>query len=626
MLNFKGWEKIAEDNKATTLKHEKGHTMTLAHKKLPKIQQEALKRLKMADGGDVQQQNNDSSGSMFSGIFGAPKAQASDTPPPNRGTSQGPNGELSGTATNFFEKMKHAKGGQIKKYADGTPDSPVQDDAKPTTNVIVNSPPQNASMQSTQPAPIVQPNLPTTPNVIQRNGVESGPGVAQTSQAAIGLNADIAAQKAKADAVYQQQYLDERQRINNIDANNIADLKKHTDDFSDYLKTNPINPNAYLDNKGTAGKISTGLGLLLSGAGSGLAHQSNLAMDFLNKQIDRSIDAQKSNADQQKTIWGAYNSLYGNQTVATNLAKVSMNDMLVHQSDLTAAQLGTATAKANAMALKAQKAAENTKLISDSAAIFPKFINPHGDQNIPQQSNKEPNITNGPMSNDEVARMKNSLIGEPGANANIPEKSGKEDYYESHILKPNANQILHSDVQYGTQKSKEDYAATEQQMKQAMQADKAMEKVGELFPQIKGKANLPGYIANSVNPHALGALGAGAGATLAGIGTLGMGIPVGAGLGAAAGEGVGHALQATGTLGGQKEIQYQALKNELLKILKAAMPNGTEEQIHSIVESQTPTWRDNPDTVKLKLKAIRDFIKTNTPTDLIENYNMTKSK
>ena len=53
MIDLKGWQKIGEDKKTTTMKSEKGHQMTLVHKGLPKIQQEALKRLPLYEGGDV---------------------------------------------------------------------------------------------------------------------------------------------------------------------------------------------------------------------------------------------------------------------------------------------------------------------------------------------------------------------------------------------------------------------------------------------------------------------------------------------------------------------------------------------------------------------------------------------
>lgn len=52
-MDFRDWEKLEEDDKSVTLQHPKGHVMTIAVKALPKMQQEQIKRLKFAKGGDV---------------------------------------------------------------------------------------------------------------------------------------------------------------------------------------------------------------------------------------------------------------------------------------------------------------------------------------------------------------------------------------------------------------------------------------------------------------------------------------------------------------------------------------------------------------------------------------------
>jgi len=49
----------------------------------------------------------------------------------------------------------------------------------------------------------------------------------------------------------------------------------------------------YFHNRTTPGKIGTIFGLLVSGAGSGLAHQQNAALDLINKELDRDLEGQK---------------------------------------------------------------------------------------------------------------------------------------------------------------------------------------------------------------------------------------------------------------------------------------------------------------------------------------------
>jgi hypothetical protein len=342
-----------------------------------------------------------------------------------------------------------------------------------------------------------------------------------------------------------------------------------------------------------------------------------MAYDYLNKQIDRNIQAQKDRFGQAQTVWGAYKDLYGNEQVANNLARVHQLDMLNTQGQMTAAQLGTPTAAKNYADLASKLTAEKNKLYLDSAGNLASTPNMGGSGST---QSGQTNIGQGPMSPSDVASLKNSLIGPPEANASIPQK---EQYSDSHILVPNANDILHSNVQYGGSKAREDYPAAEQQLRNAQIADRSMEKITALFPQIKSKANYAGAIGSAINPHAIAAVAGGLGALAGAIPTGGIGAPVGAGIGAAIGEGAGHALKGAADLvGGNKEIQYQALKGELKKLIIAALPNASGSEIDDIVEKQVPGVRDNDETGRIKLNAIREFIKTKTPRDLLDNYKM----
>jgi hypothetical protein len=76
--------------------------------------------------------------------------------------------------------------------------------------------------------------------------------------------------------------------------NNIMDEARA---WSKDLDDGHIQPETYqslFDKKDTLGKIGTLFGLMLSGAGSGLAHQPNMLMEMMNKQISNDLDAQKT--------------------------------------------------------------------------------------------------------------------------------------------------------------------------------------------------------------------------------------------------------------------------------------------------------------------------------------------
>lgn len=78
------------------------------------------------------------------------------------------------------------------------------------------------------------------------------------------------------------------------------------------LKGNAIKPETYHDlwaknadgsDKGTLSKIGSLFALMLAGAGSGLAHQSNSVMDMWNNQINRDVDAQKSTSKGRQSFY-----------------------------------------------------------------------------------------------------------------------------------------------------------------------------------------------------------------------------------------------------------------------------------------------------------------------------------
>ncbi len=77
------------------------------------------------------------------------------------------------------------------------------------------------------------------------------------------------------------------------------DMAEHVK-YANDLATKKIDPKTYQSLYGkqdTLGKIGTLFGLMLSGAGSGLAHQSNMVMDMMNKEIDNDMAAQKADRE-----------------------------------------------------------------------------------------------------------------------------------------------------------------------------------------------------------------------------------------------------------------------------------------------------------------------------------------
>lgn len=272
-------------------------------------------RAKMAGGGYTE---NNASGSTAAGAYDAglpclnPNCKSQGRPHPNCRcyANMAEGGEISKLRycahgkphMEDCEYNKMAEGGNVMPtmYAEGTPESipgggvapqpaPVPDYAQPQ--------PQQVSQLST--APGTDPNF----NSVTGQMMSQQPEATQPEQPQA-TEAQPEPEKAHDSLALpqpgqskEQHAMDIYQQMNN-EAAAIA---------QDYGNGH-INPKTYNDlmyhnkdgsEKSTVGKLGSIFGLLLSGAGSGLAHQQNMALEMMNKTIDRDIDAQKTTKQDQ---------------------------------------------------------------------------------------------------------------------------------------------------------------------------------------------------------------------------------------------------------------------------------------------------------------------------------------
>lgn len=643
MLNFKGWEKIAADDKTTTLKHDKGHTMTLAHKKLPKIQQEALKRLKFADGEMVQGEPIQVGASKLESAYG-PEDEAA----------------------------------QSKAFQDK---APMKDNiAPPQPNININVGGQPQQQSSAQPSPqngikqlVNNPvdaqvgDTPDNSQIMSPNGLINGPSSINLHQQGIREQQAVEGAQAQADASImkdqQSALADQNQRANDI----YNEYRGHVDDFAKWANKNPINPKHYQETLGPAGKVATAIGLLLSGAGSGVTGQSNIASDFLNKQIDRDIAAQKDTYEQKKNIYGAYHQMYGEGNATLALTKATMNDIYANKIKQAAAQLGTPMAKAKADQAVGTLGAEKDEFLKEAAqnrAIetanqrgpsSPVMNNPEqqaapGSQNTATespQSNKAPSneslnemysgfginpdapdkdvqLQSKGINKDQFLRAANQLDKKNGRGHGMPsaeaeESEPKESYEDTHILVPNAQNKV-SNIQRGFYKN--DYAATQQQLQRAQQVEKQIEIIKKLMPKLRSEATVSGSFARNFSPHVTGALGVAAGNVIGNRFFPGLGGMAASGIGGGAGEALGEGILTGARIaGGEQEKRYQndmALLNHA--VLMALGPGATGEQVSNALKNAAPLHFDDNTTYKQRVKNLIDGLISSTPTDLLDKH------
>jgi len=555
MLNFKDFQKVAEDKKSATMKHKDGHTIVIAVKALPKIQQEALKRLPLCEGGEAKL-----------------KARA--------------------------------------HYDEGTPDQPVSsDDAssnqdqKPPVTVNVNQAPQTspAAQQASTPVNVPQPNVQTAnPPVLLPNGSMSAPGAAQTGQESIQGQEKIDASRAQAMVPVEQARLRAHQLNAQQDQDNINALRTHADNLAANIKD--IDPDAYRKNMSAPDKVATGIGLFLGGFSTPFGGH-NFAQDFLNKQIDRDIQGQIANQDKQKTIWGAYNSLYGNQNVASNMTKGSMAQAYADQVDQIAAKLGTPQAIVNAQKLKAGLAATANKAILDSAGNL--RSTPNNPQNMP---------TSG--SGVQPSGVQN--VSAPGDN-----KEKDNTASPLRVLTPGAEDQVSQLLKYDHTLPDEEKRKISDQMTGAAQADKQLQRLDneQTFEKLVAvtRNGGPGARAlRNLSPHAIGAAGAGLGAGAGAI--LGKGLKgtgEGATIGGILGEGLGHMVPSL-----EINRHYDTLKQQLAGTISAALGNRGDQFVQEAIDKFTPEYGDSDQLLKDKQKGLKEYIIDHTPSDALFRHQL----
>lgn len=541
LLNFAHWKVKSHKNGKAVLTHKDGHFMTIATGSLPRLQQEQIKKLAsdtreeqhLADGGDVEAKEKGTS------ALDTLKTIAHDATPW---------GSIGAAADSI-------KG----NYASNPDPAPVD------------PPLALAGSSTTQPpAPEAAPS--------------AGPDIQAGMQGAVNQEARGVAQgrdveKALVPANQQilKENVDARQTLLDDTNTEKNELAKHAQDYSDYTNQHPTNANSYLERQTGGQQVLQAIGLFLGGLGG---HGKNPALDFLNKQIDRDIDAQKSQADRQHNVWGAYHQLYGDQQIANSMTRIALNDQLLQKAAQAKAQLGTQQAEANYNQL--QGAIQKKNLLELGVAA--------------QRS----------------AALKNGLA-QPDPHAPT---AAAEQRREESKLAPELRPILapghenaYSNLIYDP-KSKPHAAELEKEYVRAKQADKILAQLPEAFKSLAGETNgAIGYAHRK-----LGHLGAVAGGAL---GSL-VGHP-------AAGATVGEGLFTSATGMSDQNRAYDTDRAQIANDISSALGGALGvEGAKQEIEASLPEAGDSPEVKRKKLANVAKLIKNNVSTGLLSTIGKGK--
>jgi hypothetical protein len=352
MQNFQGFKKTASDHKSTTFEHPNGSKLIVAHSGLNPRTLEQISKLPVhkAKGENVQKYAGDKDKPEDSEVLpdtsqidpNGPMppipsqiAQPGALPPSSQALANP--AAFAPSPTPIADALKYGKqwaalpAGQEPEFQPSTA-QPAADQSVAPTNVNLS--------QTQQPT-----NASIMPNYDPTKGINMQQAGNINEAKAVG---NIANQQA---AAFEQNQKDIA-NINYQGQQNAWNNKVETDNMIDDMKNSHIDPKAYLNNMSDSKRTATAVGLLLGGMGGGILHTGgNVAMDFLNKQIDRDVAAQQSNIENKKTIFNATQQQYGNQRDATNMTRAFYIAKLQNELNTAAAKSGSQIAMARAQQL-----------------------------------------------------------------------------------------------------------------------------------------------------------------------------------------------------------------------------------------------------------------------------------
>lgn len=345
-LDPKHFKHVSSDKEKTVLQHKAGHQVTIAHKTLSKdmrAQLEALipqeeKEGKKACGGPVKM------------AMGGMTDEEDDNPTDPALLPQEP--------VTF----------------DTTPQEPPLVPPEYTdVNALATNSPALASMPESEDTVARQLATDTTQSPGSTSSFQ--PDLSIPGSTGILPNTDPYMAEAKAIGVQGKAEVEAFKRRKEAELKLDADFKSKFDTITqeqDQLVKEygegQIDPNQYWTGKNGQGghsKVMAAIGMVLAGFGG--VQGVNAVSNFLNKQIDDNINAQKENFGKTKTLLEANFKKYGNMREALTASRLALNDALVHDLKIAESQAKLPLAKAAAQQQMQKLIAQRVPMMQELA-------------------------------------------------------------------------------------------------------------------------------------------------------------------------------------------------------------------------------------------------------------------
>lgn len=210
------------------------------------------------------------------------------------------------------------------------------------------------------PQPAVQAQDPSMPGMLGGNVAQNYATVFGQKETAIRQMADAEAQRARQMAEIAKQ---EQQQLAVAQENYMktnATLQAEHKQLFDAAMNNKIDGNRLYANMSTGNKILAIISIMMGGIGAGLSGKpgENVALDVLNKAVDRDIEAQRLQLGKTNTLLSENLRRTGDLNTAMQMTRLQINSVNQAKIAQVAASFGTKEAEAKKNMLLASLNAE----------------------------------------------------------------------------------------------------------------------------------------------------------------------------------------------------------------------------------------------------------------------------
>ncbi len=224
---------------------------------------------------------------------------------------------------------------------------------------------QTASYPTTLPAPPADTGMQDAAKAVQQGMAAQQAAAAATQKAAD----DYQAKMAEHQAAYDKRF---------------AQLDQDTKAIEEGVANSTIDPHRMWNNASTGNKVLAGIGVLLSGIGSGMTGQQNMAMTVINKAIENDIDAQKAELGKKQNLLSMNYRKYGDLQAAEAATANQLHSVVQTQIAAQSAKMGSAQAMTNGKLMIAQIQAQKDQTAQKAAgaAAAQDIFNQGGGKNL----------------------------------------------------------------------------------------------------------------------------------------------------------------------------------------------------------------------------------------------------